>query len=186
VIPFTFRSTFITTTCAGINGFGHTASLGNVTITGSGGNGGDQYINADLTTILQNPSNLSLQTNDVSLAVFYEDVKIGRAVIDVCSFFSKSQRGSNSDLQTLNLVPGENTISAEFHYEPDSANDTTAQSFLSKFIQTGDTLPLAIKGDPWSSPYPSLVPALEGVSLSSSLNGESDFDYPSNILSALV
>lgn len=122
----------------------------------------------------------------MSLAVLYEDVKIGRAVIDVCSFSRKSQRGSNSDLQTLNLVPGENTISAEFHYEPDSANDTTAQSFLSNFIQTGDSLPLIIKGDTSSSPYPSLVPALEGISLSSSLNGESDFDSPSDILSVLV
>jgi hypothetical protein len=70
----------------GINSFGHTASLGDVTITGSGGNGGNQYINADLTTTLQNPSNVSLQTNDMSLAIFYKDVKIGRAVINVCSF----------------------------------------------------------------------------------------------------
>ena len=73
----------ITTTYAGINGFGQTAGLGNVSITGSGGSGGNQYINADLTTTLQNPSNISLQTNDISFAVFYDEVKIGRAVIDV-------------------------------------------------------------------------------------------------------
>ena len=74
-----------TTTRAGINSFGRTAGLGNVIITGSGGSGGNQFINADLTTILQNPSNIFLQTINVSLAVFYEDVKIGRAAIDVCS-----------------------------------------------------------------------------------------------------
>ena len=76
-------------------------------------------------------------------------------------------------LQTFNLVPGENTIPAEFHYEPDNANDTVPQNFLSKFIQTGDRLPLTINGDLSSSPFPSLVQALEGVSLSTRLNGTS-------------
>ena len=75
----------ITTTCAGINSFGRTAGLGNVIITGSGGSGGNQFINADLTTTLQNPTNISLLTIGVSLAIFYKDVKIGRAAIDVCS-----------------------------------------------------------------------------------------------------
>ena len=163
------------TAYVGINSFERTAGLGNVSITGSGGSGGNQFINADLTTTLQNPSNISLQTNDLSLIVFYEDVKIGRAAINVCSLASKNQRGFNSDLQTFYLVPGENTIPAEFHYEPDNANDTTAQSFLGKFIQTGDKLPLTISGDSSSSPYPSLVQALEGVSLSTSLNSTSDF-----------
>jgi len=76
--------------------------------------------------------------------------------------------------QTFNLVPGENAIPAEFHYEPDNANDTVAQSFLSEFIQTGDTLPLFVNGDESSSPFPSLVQALEGVSFSTRLNGTSD------------
>jgi len=78
----------------------------------------------------------------------------------------------------LNLVPEENTISAGFHYQPDNANDSTSQSFLREFIQTGNSLLLSIKGDTSSSPYPSLVPALEGVSLSSSLTGESNFHRP--------
>ncbi|KAI9463679.1 hypothetical protein BJY52DRAFT_1404720 [Lactarius psammicola] len=145
---------YANTFCAGIDSFGHTASLSNVSITGSGGNGGNEFVNADLTTTLHNPSNISLLTNDVSLAVYFKNVKIGRAAIN-----------------TLNLVPGENTVATEFHYEPDNANDTTAQSFLSEFLQSGDTLPLSIKGDQSSSPYPSLVPALEGVSLTTSLTG---------------
>ncbi|KAH8979124.1 hypothetical protein EDB92DRAFT_1821158 [Lactarius akahatsu] len=148
-IPFN-----VTSALRGIDSFGHTAGLSNVSITGSGGNGGNEYVNADITTTLQNPSNISLQTNDVSLAVFYKDVKIGRAAIN-----------------TLNLFPGENTVATEFHYEPDNANDTTAQSFLSQFLQSGDALPLFIKGDQSSSPYSSLVPALEGVSLTTSLAG---------------
>ena len=73
----------------GINCFGHTADLGNVSITGSGGSSGNQFVNAGLTTTLQNPSNISLQTINLSLAVFYEDVKIGRAAINVGSFASK-------------------------------------------------------------------------------------------------
>ncbi|KAI0298570.1 hypothetical protein BC826DRAFT_1096594 [Russula brevipes] len=148
-IPFN-----VTSALKGINSFGHAADLGNVTVTGSGGSGGNQYINADLTTELRNPSNISLTSNDVSLAVFYKDVKIGRAAINA-----------------LNLIPGENTILSEFHYNPDDANDTTAQSFLSDFIQTGNTLPLSIKGDSSSSPYPSLLAALEGVSVSANLVG---------------
>jgi hypothetical protein len=82
--------------------------------------------------------------------------------------------GFNSGLKEFNVVPGENAIPAKFHYEPDNANDTIAQSFLSEFIQTGNTLPLSIHGDSLSSPYPSLVPALEGISLSTSLNGTSN------------
>ncbi|KAI0305626.1 hypothetical protein B0F90DRAFT_1815219 [Multifurca ochricompacta] len=146
-IPFN-----VTSPLKGIDSFGHVAGLSNVSITGSGGNGDSQYINADLTTTLQNPSNISLQTNDISLAVFFKDVKIGHAAIN-----------------TLNLAPGENTIATEFHYEPDNANDTTAQDFLTEFIQTGDSILLFIRGDSSSSPYPSLITALEGISLSASL-----------------
>jgi len=73
-------------TYVGINSFGRTAGLGNVNIAGSGGSGGNQYVNADLTTTLQNPSNISFQTKYLSLAVFYNDVKIGRAAINVGFF----------------------------------------------------------------------------------------------------
>ncbi|KAI9442265.1 hypothetical protein H4582DRAFT_1809416 [Lactarius indigo] len=152
-IPFNVTSA-LRGTLPRIDSFGHTAGLSNVSITGSGGNGGNEYVNADITTTLQNPSNISLQTNDVSLAVYFKNVKIGRAAINI-----------------LNLFPGENTVATEFHYEPDNTNDTTAQSFLSEFLQSSDVLPLFIKGDQSSSPYSSLVPALEGVSLATSLAG---------------
>jgi hypothetical protein len=67
----------------GINSFGKTAQLTNVSITGSGGNGGNQFIVSPLTTTLQNPSNVSLQTNDVALPVIYQGTQLGRAAISV-------------------------------------------------------------------------------------------------------
>lgn len=106
--------------------------------------------------------------------MYYDNVKIGRAAIDV-SLSTYDHAYSRSDScfypQNLNLVPGENSIDTEFHYMPDDANDTTAQGFITDFLQSSDNLPLTIKGDDDSSPYGSLVPALEGISLSSSLTG---------------
>ncbi|RPD70056.1 hypothetical protein L226DRAFT_261105 [Lentinus tigrinus ALCF2SS1-7] len=144
----------VTTSLKGINSFNKEASLSNVSITGSGHDDHGAYIKSPLTTTLQNPSNISLQTVDVALPVYYKDVMLGRAVID-----------------PLNLVPGENTMPTEFHYQPNDANDTTAQAFLTEFLQTGDGIALTIKGDGDSSPFASLVPALEGVGISTSLKG---------------
>ncbi|EJD03283.1 uncharacterized protein FOMMEDRAFT_168292 [Fomitiporia mediterranea MF3/22] len=144
----------VTSNLKGIDSFGGTASLSNVSITGSGGNGGNQFIVSPLTTTLDNPSNISLSTNDIALPVIFKGVKIGRAAIN-----------------PFNLVPGQNTIATEFHYEPDNANDTTAQGFVSEFVTTGDTLDLTIQGDGDSSPYASLDQALEGVKIGTSLQG---------------
>jgi len=108
-----------------------------------------------LTTTLENPSNISLNTVDIALPVFFKGVQLGSAAIN-----------------TFNLVSGTNVVNtSEFHYMPADANDTTAQSFLSDFLTSTDTLDLTIKGDSGSSPFGSLQPALEGVSLSSSLTG---------------
>jgi hypothetical protein len=52
-------------------------------VTGSGGNDGSEFIVAPITTTLQNPSNISLKTVDVSLPVIYKGATIGRAAIDV-------------------------------------------------------------------------------------------------------
>ncbi|KAI0035854.1 hypothetical protein K488DRAFT_76325 [Vararia minispora EC-137] len=147
-IPFN-----VTTSLAGLNGFGGTAGLSNVTVVGSGGAGGNQYILATLTTTLSNPSNISLQTVGIEFPVIYQGTNIGRAAIP-----------------TLNLVPGQNVIASEFHYMPANANDTVAQGFLTSFLQTNNALPLTVgKGDSQSSPFASLVLGLEGVQLSTSL-----------------
>jgi hypothetical protein len=60
----------------------------------------------------------------------------------------------------------------EFHYEPADVNDTVAESFLTSFVQSGDVLPLTVQGDSASSPFTSLNPALEGVTLQTSVTGE--------------
>ena len=44
-----------------------------------------------------------------------------------------------------------------------------AQSFLTRFLQTADNIPLTVQGDAASSPYGSLQPALEGVHLATSI-----------------
>ena len=71
---------------AGINQFGGKASLSNISVTGSGGSGGNQYSISPLTTQLNNPSNVSLTTNNIALPVLYNGVQLGRAAIDVSSY----------------------------------------------------------------------------------------------------
>ncbi|KAF8629168.1 hypothetical protein AX17_005753 [Amanita inopinata Kibby_2008] len=148
----------VTSHLKAINAFNHEVSLNNVSVAGSGGQGGNQYIVSPVTTKLQNPSNVSLTTNDIALPVTYQGVKIGRAAIN-----------------TFELIPGENIVATEFHYQPDNANDTIAQSFLTRFIQTQGDIPLTIDGDNLSSPYESLQPALAGLHIPTSLRA---LNYP--------
>ncbi|KAJ6607775.1 hypothetical protein B0H10DRAFT_2227490 [Mycena sp. CBHHK59/15] len=152
-VPITGIPFNVDSSVTGINSFGFTAGLSNVTVSGSGGAGGSEFVTAPLITKLNNPSNVSLQTVDISLPVIYEGVTIGRAVID-----------------TFNLVPGDNLVPTEFRYEPANANDTTAQGFLTSFIQGSSSLPLTIQGDLQSSPFASLAPALSSLTLSTSLD----------------
>ncbi|KAG6854052.1 hypothetical protein C0991_011030 [Blastosporella zonata] len=148
-IPFNVPSSL-----KGINSFGNKAVLSNVSVSGSGGDGGNEYIISPLITTLQNPSNVTLDTVDVSLPVMYQGTKIGRTVVN-----------------DFHLVPGENASPAEFHYQPDNANDTTAQAFLGAFMQSGGQLDLTIMGDMDSSPFASLSPGLSQLQLVTSLQG---------------
>jgi hypothetical protein len=77
-IPFDVLSSI-----TGMNSLGKTAGLSNISVTGSGGNGGNEFIVAPLTTTLNNPSNISLSTVDVSLPVTFKGSEIGRASIAV-------------------------------------------------------------------------------------------------------
>jgi hypothetical protein len=166
-IPFNVQSEL-----AGVNTFGGTAQLNNVSITGSGGDGGNQYIMSPLTTKLQNPSNISLRTNDIALPVFFKGTQLGRAAINVSTLetlFCCNTRLTHK--QPFLLVPGENTIPTVFEYMPADRNDTTAQAFITEFVTSGDTIDLTIQGDEFSSPFESLDPALEGVKISTSLSG---------------
>lgn len=132
----------------GINSFDGKAELSKTSVVGSGGEGGDQYILGLLTTRLFNPSNISLSTTDTALPVVYNDVAIGRSVIE-----------------PFNLLPGENFMATQFRYSPNDRNDTVAQEFLAEFIQSTGDVPLSIVGDEASTRFPSLKAALAGVRL---------------------
>ncbi|CAL1708136.1 unnamed protein product [Somion occarium] len=148
-IPFSVQSSF-----KGINDFESTAKLSDIKVTGSGGDGGDEFIVAPLTTELQNPSNVSLHTVDIALPVIYKGTMIGRAAIN-----------------PFDLVSGDLAVPSAFHYQPGDANDTTAQSFLSSFLTSTDNLALTIQGDSESSLIQSLQQSLSGVRLATSLPG---------------
>ena len=150
-----------TTSIKGINAFNHGATMNNFSITGSGQDNNGPFVKIPLTATLSNPSNVSLDTVNVELPVYYQDTMIGRTVID-----------------SFNLQPGDNAVSAEFHYGPQDANDTTAQSFITSFLQTSNELVVTIKGDAGSSPFASLIPALEGVEITTNLKGRPSFSLP--------
>ena len=67
----------------GIDAFSHKAVLKDVKVTGSGGNGGNEFIKVPLTTVLQNPSKVSLHTTQLDLPVFFQNVQLGQASISV-------------------------------------------------------------------------------------------------------
>ncbi|KIM45161.1 hypothetical protein M413DRAFT_332807 [Hebeloma cylindrosporum] len=144
----------VTSHLKGIASFGGTATLSDISVAGSGGAGGTEFIVSPLKTSLRNPSNISLSTKDIALPVVYSGVNIGRATIS-----------------EFDLKPGENVIDTEFHYQPANANDTVAQGFLARFIQTGDHIDLAIAGDSASTPFASLQPALANLRLATQLQG---------------
>jgi hypothetical protein len=52
---------------------------------------------------------------------------------------------------------------------PANPNDTVAQSFLTAYLEQSGPVPLTIKGDSESSPYGSLIPALEGATLTTAV-----------------
>lgn len=88
-VPIAGMAFDVSTTLGGMNSFGGSATLSDVTISGSGGDGGNEYIVVTCKTTLQNPSNISLETVDIALPIYYKDVAVGHAVIDV-STLSKS------------------------------------------------------------------------------------------------
>jgi Protein of unknown function (DUF3712) len=113
-IPFNVPSSL-----NGINDFGGTASLTDVRIIGSGGKGGNEFTLSTLNSHLNNPSNISLSTNDVSLGVSYQGTYIGRAAIDVCP--SLSLLCFITQVYCRNLISNQGTIP----YPPNSTISLT-------------------------------------------------------------
>ncbi|KAK0546638.1 hypothetical protein OC846_005187, partial [Tilletia horrida] len=153
----------VNTTLDGINSFDGQAKSENVTVVG----GVPAYIDISLNVGLNNPSNLTVLTTDISLPAFFTyegtEVEVGRAIIP-----------------TLNLKPGDNTVKAEFRYEPADTNNTVAQQLIRQYIQPddGNTDPIVTdlsirgyNGAPNLTPYGSLVPAFEGLNLNTSITG---------------
>lgn len=71
------------------------------------------------------------------------------------------------------LVPGQNTIQGYLHYAPPNP---LFSDVLTEFLQrpaygSSDPIPIVISGDGQSSPYASLIEALEGVTIAATFNG---------------
>ncbi|KAH8929904.1 hypothetical protein BT69DRAFT_11228 [Atractiella rhizophila] len=139
----------------GINGFAGKAEIdGTPVVLGSGNSGGEDFIRIQTNVVLNNPSDISLQSKGVSFDVAFKGTKIGTAVVD-----------------TLALKPGKNTLAAELHYAPDDPSDPNGLELLNTFIQTTNTIPISITGSSSSSPFSSLSSALQPLSMDSSFAG---------------
>jgi len=82
----------VTSSLKGAATFNHEVGLNNITVIGSGGQGGNEYVVGQAMATLENPSNISLSTVDVSLAVIYEGTYIGRAVMNVSCVCMRGRR----------------------------------------------------------------------------------------------
>lgn len=190
----------VSSSIAGIASFNHQAQIsGNLSVVGSGGDGVGsfseqfgadvrsrcaikadtltletlQFIRITLSVIMNNPSNVSITTNQMSFAgtpsasrrlalpnvtspAMYEGVYVGRAMF-----------------ASLALVPGPNTLAGELHYAP---VDPTQSDLLTQYLQrptfgSTELIPVSIKGDAQSTPYGSLLEGMEGVTADTALSG---------------
>ncbi|CDR88214.1 uncharacterized protein SPSC_03875 [Sporisorium scitamineum] len=155
-IPFN-----VTTSLAGINSFNGVTTLSDVMVS----SGTAAFLWVPLKVTLENPSNLTVFTNEVFLPVIFSGVVVGRAEIPV-----------------LGLIPGSNLVQSYFYYAPANANDSTAQQLLQRYVQpslsdgtSAQTAPLTIDGSQGPqtnlTPYDSLRPALAGIKLTTTLQG---------------
>lgn len=155
-IPFN-----VTTTLAGINSFNGVTTLSDVTVS----SGTPAFLWVPLKVTLENPSNLTVFTNEAFLPVLFSGTVVGRAEIPV-----------------LGLIPGSNLVQSYFYYAPANANDSTAQRLLQLYVQPSESdgtspqsAPLTIDGSAGPqtnlTPYDSLRPALAGVKLTTTLQG---------------
>lgn len=105
-IPFN-----VTTSLSGINSFGRSTTISDLYVDSAT----PQYIRIPLKVTLNNPSNLTVNTKDISLPTRYQGYEAGRTIIP-----------------GLGLIPGDNLVDVEFHYMPADANNSVAQALLQK------------------------------------------------------
>ncbi|KAL9935874.1 hypothetical protein V8E36_005451 [Tilletia maclaganii] len=150
----------VNTTLAGINSFGGKAPVDKLDVSGST----PDYISIDISVELNNPSNLTVTTKDVSLPSFYGSTEVGRTIID-----------------SLQLLPGNNKVDAVFRYQPSAGDASAASELLTKYLQPegGNEGPqdatITVKGTPGANPpptpYESLEDALNGVTIATEVKG---------------
>lgn len=90
-------------------------------------------------------------------------------------FLTDSFTVGRTIIDMFNLVPGPNTINAEFQYGPISAADTSAEELITQYLYGNPKIPITVvstgapddvqgsPGFPYSSPYGTLLPALGGA-----------------------
>lgn len=149
----------------GLNSFDHSVHLENVTLAGST----SESIQVQLTTYLENPSNITLTTRDLYIPAFYKDMDMGRVLLD-----------------RITIVPGTNVNPATFFYSPADPSDPRGLELIGRYMTPADNgtggtsdptyTPIFVGGVPEQdqfpeTPYDSLLPALWGFSMPSSLPG---------------
>ena len=157
-IPFN-----VTTSLGGFDSFTRNATLQRLDVK----QGTSKYLDNTGKLILHNPSNITVHTTGISLPSFYKNTYVGRAL-----------------LNNKVIAPGYNHLDTIVRYQPDNANDTNAQELLQRYAQPQPghgpvsipyETPVVIKGianaDPPLSPFASLIPALEGTYVASSVPG---------------
>ncbi|KAN0059778.1 hypothetical protein ACQY0O_008352 [Thecaphora frezii] len=110
------------------------------------------YLLIKITATLFNPSDITIGTGDVAFDLYFMDRKIGTA-----------------NINNLVLVPGENRVPTDVHYQPQgSANVAAGQRLLENYVQ-GVVSDTVIQGTQQTTPIASLKQALSGISLKASI-----------------
>ncbi len=108
-VPITGIEFDVASSLVGINAFGGTTVLSDVSVTGST----SEYIITPLKSTLDNPSEVILHTTDVALPVVYDNVVIGRSIINVSGLYRYVSllRGFHSHL-TCSLAQFKSTLNS--------------------------------------------------------------------------
>lgn len=109
--------------------------------------GTPDYLLITINTALFNPSNITIETTDVTFGLEFENTTIGSAI-----------------LNQLEIVPGSAIYATQVHYSPQGSAVTQGQQLLANYIQGVDS-ETTIQGSSSSSPFQSLQPALSLITL---------------------
>ncbi|KAF9582661.1 hypothetical protein BGW38_010920 [Lunasporangiospora selenospora] len=140
----------VASTLAGMNLNAGGAQITGISIAG----GTSEYLLIKQNVVLKNPSGLTVKVGKVTFDIAFQGVLMGKAVV--------------SDMV---LVPGDNTLPAEFHLAPSSPD--VRDKFLSGYV-AGAQFQLDISGGPDATDIASLKDAMQSVKLSTGITGITD------------